>query len=206
MDMNRRQAVIKMALLMGATVVGPRLLAAEFGSGRGSSARFGTDDIALLDELGDTIIPDTDVPGAKAAGIGEFIAMMVNDCLTPSEQAGFADGLAGFSKDYRKRFGESFVAGKPAERLAFLNELNRRNQHRPRQARRGRRGEEPAVSGREIPNSTYFFRTLKELTILGYFTSEIGCTQALRFVEVPGRYDGNADYRPGEHNWFTEVR
>ena len=46
-------------------------------------------------------------------------------------------------------------------------------------------------------------RMMKELTVLGYFTSEIGCTQALRFIEVPGGYRGSAPYRRGEHAWFS---
>lgn len=53
----------------------------------------------------------------------------------------------------------------------------------------------PAISADEPP---HFFRMMKELTLLGYFTSEIGCTKALRYVETPGRFDPCTAYTPGE--------
>jgi len=42
---------------------------------------------------------------------------------------------------------------------------------------------------------------LKALTLLGYFTSEIGCTQAMRYLPVPGKYDGDYPYRQGDKAW-----
>src|SRR5471032_983280 len=110
MNLNRREAVIKLAVLMGATVVGPRLLAANFGRGSNEAApNFSADDIALLDEIGETIIPATDVPGAKATGIGSFITMMVRDCYPPRDQAAFKEGLAKIAHAYETRYGGSFL-------------------------------------------------------------------------------------------------
>ena len=48
---------------------------------------------------------------------------------------------------------------------------------------------------------THYFRMMKELTLLGYFTSEIGVTQALRYIEAPGRFDPCVPYTPGERIW-----
>ena len=48
-----------------------------------------------------------------------------------------------------------------------------------------------------------FFIIARDLTILGYFSSEIGCTQAREYIAVPGRYDGSADYKPGQKAWAT---
>lgn len=182
MNLTRRAAVIRMATLMGASVVGPRLLAAALDGG--GSHGFSAADLALLDEVGDTIIPPTDVPGAKAVGIGAFIAMMVHDCSEPPDQAAFRAGLARLEADFRARHGVGFAAGTPADRTAFLNALDAEA--------RAHRGP-PA----------HPFRMMKELTILGYFTSEIGATQALRFEEVPGRYDGDAPWQPGDRAWAT---
>jgi hypothetical protein len=39
---------------------------------------------------------------------------------------------------------------------------------------------------------------LQDLTVLGYFTSEIGATKQLRYYEVPGRFDPCIDYKPGD--------
>ncbi|MCZ2459027.1 MAG: gluconate 2-dehydrogenase subunit 3 family protein, partial [Chitinophagales bacterium] len=48
----------------------------------------------------------------------------------------------------------------------------------------------------EIP--PYYFTMMKQLTLWGYFTSEIGMTQALKYVPVPGRFDGCIDYKKGD--------
>lgn len=189
MNMTRREAVIKMAVLMGATTFTPHLLAADLGRAAGANAQpsFNADEIALLDEIGDTIIPTTDVPGAKATGIGAFIAMMVRDCYVPVDQDAVKQGLQKISSTFAARFGGSFLQGSSANRTTLLNELDREIK-------------QPA-----LPNATgpHFFKILKELTIVGYFSSEIGCQQALRFIEVPGRFDGAAPYKKGEHAWFN---
>ena len=54
---------------------------------------------------------------------------------------------------------------------------------------------------KEDPN--HYFRMMKELTLLGYFTSKVGATQALRYLPVPGRYDGCVPYKKGERAWAT---
>jgi len=57
------------------------------------------------------------------------------------------------------------------------------------------------MRSRRSGQSVHPFRMLKELTLLGYFTSEIGCTVAQRYIESPGRFDPCVPYRPGERNW-----
>lgn len=172
-----------MATLMGASIVGPRLFAASLSGERAHG--FSVADLALMDEIGETIIPATDIPGAKAVGIGEFMAMMAFECLDAADQDAFEEGLATLDAAFRRKHGVGFVAGSPADRTEFLNRLDR-------ELRTAKRGEGPE-----------YFRMLKELTLLGYFTSEIGCTQALRYEEVPGRYDGNAPYQKGDRGWAT---
>ncbi len=180
MHMNRREAVIKMAMLMGATALGPRLLAGNFGASSGAPAAFTAAQIALLDDIADTIIPPTTVPGAKAAAVGAFIAMMVQDCYETDDQAAVRSGLTQLDADYAARHQGPFATGRAADRTSFLTELDRA---RPR-----------------------YFRILKELTLLGYFTSEIGCNQALQYAEVPGRYDGDLPYRQGERAWAPAIK
>ena len=60
---------------------------------------------------------------------------------------------------------------------------------------------DPNYKAPELPN--HYFRMIKELTLLGYFTSEIGATKALRYVAVPGRYDGSVPYKKGDRAWAT---
>lgn len=197
MNMTRREAVIKMAVLMGATVVGPRLLAKSFGFQ--TPVDFSEADIALLDEIGETIIPATKIPGARATGIGAFIAMMVADCYTPKAQAEFKGGLAKLPADYEARYHEKFIGGKAANRTEFLNALDTEQRKYTSANRRKMDDFSAGVTAEEVP--PHYFRVMRELTILGYFSSEIGSTQAVRYLEVPGRYDGNVPYKKGDE-WF----
>ena len=188
--MNRREAILRLAVLMGGTMVGPRLFSAALDSdapGAGSGASAG--ELALLDEIGDTIIPATDVPGAKAVHIGAFIAMMVHDCYEPADQAAFQTGLGELAKSYRAKHGHEFVGAPATERTEFLNGLDRE--------------QKAYTKKKQATGPVHYFRMLKELTVLGYFSSEIGSTQALRFIEVPGKFDGSAPYKKGEHAWFS---
>ena len=194
--------MIRMATLMGASVLGPRLLAATLDSTNSPDAApaFAPAERALLDEIGDTIIPTTDIPGAKAVGIGAFIAMMVRECYGAPNQAAFKDGLAKIGNSFASRFGGTFLTGSPADRTTLLNELDAEQKRFTAETRRQRAA---AVPPPEDEEPLHYFRMMKELTILGYFSSELGCTKALRFTEVPGRFDGAAPYQKGEHAWFS---
>jgi hypothetical protein len=197
--MNRREAVIKMAALLGGSLALPRLLTSTWAASEGRESHgFSGDEVALLDEIGETIIPATDIPGAKAVGIGAFMAMMVHDCYEPKEQESFRAGLAKLSDDFRARHGRAFEEGAGEERTAFLNELDA-EQRRYTAEKKGKDvPEEKAAASPE-----HHFRMMKDLTVLGYFSSEIGCTQALRYLETPGRYDGNMPYQKGDKAWYS---
>ena len=58
-------------------------------------------------------------------------------------------------------------------------------------------GKDPwADKRRADPN--YYYAMMKQLSLLGYFTSEIGCTKARRYVETPGRFDPCIPYTKGD--------
>ena len=187
---TRREAILRVsALLGGATLVGQSAwLAGCTTAPRSSANLFSESDVALLDEVADTILPPTKTPGAKAAGVGPFIAMMVTDTYDPPEQRVFVDGLAALEDESRAQNGGGFIASSPAQRVALLERLDREAIEYGR--RLGSEGRPP-----------HYFRLIKELTMLGYFTSEIGCTQALRYIETPGRFDPCVTYTAGEKAW-----
>jgi hypothetical protein len=199
MNMTRREALLKMAVVLGATVAGPRLLAAAFQPG--PPAGFTPADLALLDEIGETIIPTTDVPGAKAAGIGAFMAMMINDCYEADDQAVFKAGLALLPANYAAKYAEPFLTGQPANRTAFLNELDQEQRAHTSRIRKERREAGLPESG----GTPHYFRLMKELTLLGYFTSEIGSTQAMRYLEVPGSFNGDVPYVKGTPDYADPI-
>jgi hypothetical protein len=149
---------------------------------------FSSADVALLDEIADTILPETSTPGAKAAKTGAFMALSATDVYTLENQAIFRDGLRKVDEAARSAHGVGFVDATPAQRLAVLQVLDRE--------------QKAAMDAR--PNNDeprHYFRLMKELALLGYFTSEIGCTKALQYVESPGRYDPCAPFTPGDRAW-----
>ncbi len=188
--LNRREALSRIALLVvGAVFGGEAFLRGSPLEGKQSAPGFSPGELALLDEIGDTIIPATDTPGAKAVGIAAFMAMMVQDCYDDRHHAVFKAGLGQIEAASQARFGRSFTASTPAQRTELLNVLDREQ----------RRHHATKAAGAPA----HYFRMLKQLTLLGYFTSEIGATQAVRYLEVPGSYDGSAPYKKGDRAWFT---
>ena len=187
---SRRDALARLALVMGGAVIGGNaFLRGAALPDKTVTASFNSADILLLDEIGETIIPATDTPGAKAMGIGGFMAMMVTECYDDAHHTAFLAGLIKINVASRDRFGAEFTAALPKERRALLNELD------------GEQRRHTATKAASEP--AHYFRMMKQLTLLGYFTSEIGATRTLRFVEVPGRYDGNVPYQKGDRNWFV---
>lgn len=186
---DRREAIRRVTALLGgvALVSGDALgaIAAEperrAAAMRQGVGRFSPQDIALLDEIADTVLPETRTPGAKAAQVGAFMALMVTDTYAEREQAVFRDGM-------RQVEAAGFMKAAPAGRVALLERLDR-EQKTYMDARRG--GDTPP----------HFFRLMKELALVGYFTSEIGYTRAMRYEEAPGRFDPCVPYTPGETIW-----
>src|ERR1051325_8516671 len=190
---DRREAIRRVTALLGgfALVGGTNLLeASERLQSRAEITRQGVgsftpQDIALLDEVADTILPETKTPGAKAAQTGAFMALMVTDTYTERDQAVFRDGM-------EKLKTASYLSLTPGQRLGLLEQLDREQ-----------KAYMDAQRGDDTP--PHFFRMMKELALLGYFTSEIGCTQAQRFFEVPGRFDPCVPYSPGEPAWAAHA-
>lgn len=179
MSVNRRDALKSMVLIMGGTMVGSTaILTGCAPESQIEGLNFSPEDIAFLDEVGDTIIPETDTPGAKAVGIGAFMVMMVTDTYDAENQGAFVSGINSLRSDFKSSNGKSFEEGTVEERTGFLNEMKAK-----------------AAAGEE---SAKVINMLKDLTVLGYFSSEIGATQALNYVEVPGRYDGCIPLKDGD--------
>ena len=184
---NRREAIKQVTVLLGGVALtGSGLITAvERAHARAARPRaqvgaFTAQEIALLDEVADTILPETKTPGAKAAHVGAFMALMVTDTYEPRDQTIFRDGMRTLSD-------AGFMTATPAQRLARLEQLDRE--------------QKAYMDARERGAPAHYFRLMKELTLLGYFTSEIGCTQAMRYEESPGRFEPCVPYNPGETTW-----
>jgi hypothetical protein len=186
---TRRDAIRRVsALVGGAALIGQAAWLAGCTKAAGASSELmSASDVALLDEIADTILPETKTPVAKAAGVGQFIATAVTDTYDPREQRVFREGLETLERESRKQNGGSFMASSPAQRLALLERLDSEAIEYMRQQGSGDR--------------PHYFRMMKELTLLGYFTSEIGYTQAQRYVETPGRFEPCITYTVGDKAW-----
>ena len=212
---HRREAIRRVTLMLGGlTLVGGSSLVQACERERpGASAAtpvgdFTPDDIAFLDEVADTILPETKTPGAKAAGVGPFMARMVTDTYETRDQKVFRDGMKKLDDASRKANGKSFVDATPQQRVALLEGLDR-EQKRYMDARDAAQRKQQGgvtLAGDTLPPvaadaPAHYFRMMKELTLLGYFTSEIGYTQAMRYAETPGRYEPCMPYHAGEKAW-----
>lgn len=164
--MDRRKAFQRISLLLGGIALAPELMAKALADSSASVAAVSPDRLRLLDEMAETVIPETDTPGAKAARVGEFIIHAVETCLPADRRQTFYDGLDRAEADCISRFGHSFTACNESQRVLFFTELEK----------------QPAAEA-GMPS---FFTALKMLVLHGYFTSEIGATQALNYDPVPG--------------------
>jgi hypothetical protein len=206
--MNRRDALGRVALIMGGAVIGAEF----FVSGCKSTSTqvsdlFNTDNVAFLNEVADTILPTTTSPGAKAANVGQFMAVMVRDCYTPADQKTFLDGIVKLNEASKKQFSSKFMDLTPKQRTDVLVALDKEQKdfttqrNKDLEADKLKHKDDPKYKAPELPN--HYFRMMKELTLLGYFTSEIGATKALRYVAIPGHYDGCVPYKKGDKAWAT---
>ncbi|MBN8577510.1 MAG: gluconate 2-dehydrogenase subunit 3 family protein [Cytophagales bacterium] len=178
--MDRREALRKTALLMGAAVSAT----AFAGIMQGCKATpeltyvpsfFTEDQARLVSELAQTIIPKTDTPGAKEAGVPGFIDRILKECYKKEDQDKFLNGLAEFEAAAKAAHGDSFIYLSPEKQLAFVKAQN-----------------EAAVTAvrADASQPRPFILSAKELTLLGFFTSEPGATQVLQYEAVPGSYKG----------------
>ena len=189
--MNRREALSRVALIMGGTIVGAEffLSGCKTGADRVHGLPLAKEDIAYLDEVAETIIPTTNTPGAKEAKVGEFMNTMVSDCYDEKEQKIFLEGMNKLNQASNKKFKDEFMKLSADQRKALLIELDKE----AKDYQQKKKQEEPP----------HYFSLMKQLTLLGYFTSEVGATKALRYVAVPGRYEGCVPYKKGDKAWAT---
>ncbi|MEY4629680.1 MAG: hypothetical protein RLZZ595_2006 [Bacteroidota bacterium] len=187
--MNRRDALERVALIFGGTIVGGSAFLQGCKSSSTASVAFALtpDQIAFLDELAETIIPTTNTPGAKAAKVGAFMNVMVADCYEEKDQKIFVEGIGMIEASAKNMYTKGFMDLSADQRNSLLNQVNK---------------ELKAYNdSKKDGDPNHYFGLMKQLTLLGYFTSEVGATQALRYVAVPGKYEGCIPYAKGDRAW-----
>ncbi|MTH66499.1 gluconate 2-dehydrogenase subunit 3 family protein [Paracoccus shanxieyensis] len=193
--MLRRDFLTMIAAVTGTAMIGGRAMA-YLPTEAGANA-FTPEDTAFLDEMAEVILPRTDTPGAKDAGVGAFMTLYVSDCYTPEDQQGFRDGMANLKAAAAEQ-GTDFMQMTPDARTALLDGI-------AREARvvTAEGAAKAKAEGRVVKNADmHWFTPLHQLVLFGFFTSEIGATEVLRYEPVPGEYIGDLDY-DGEPAWAT---
>ena len=177
---DRREALRKTALMMGAAVSASTIAAFLHSCKPATDLNynpvlFNNGKAVLVAELADIIITKTDTPGAKDVGVPGFIDKILKDCYKEEDQKSFLDGLKEFDENAIKAFGDKFVDGDASERLKYVQQVH----------------DEAVQAAKSDPSKPRpFILKMKELTMLGYFTSEAGATQVLQYQAVPGAYKG----------------
>lgn len=210
--MDRRELLKLITLATGSALIGGELLftACSRDDLPGTDSLFSGDDLRLLDEIAETILPRTHTPGASDADVASFMAKIVDNCYFEPEQQAFMDGLARIREESMTRYNRKFGLLTPDQKTEILQYLDREalEFRRPGffdEIQQGEQVSPPDMEARESARSVradaHFFTMMKQLAILGYFTSETVQTGVLRHVPIPGRYDGCIPYEEGDTAW-----
>jgi hypothetical protein len=187
---DRREALRRAALLLGGVVSASTVAAVLAGCEAAPVAEAGWKPRALSDEQGalvatiaEHIIPETDTPGARGVGVHRFIDTMLAEYHSPEQRARFLDGLRDVDARARAATGKTFLRSSAVQQRDVLARLDKEAYPQARPA--------------QLP----FFRVMKELTLVGYYTSQAGATRELRHVAIPGRYEGCVPRTRIERAW-----
>ncbi len=179
--MKRREAMKKVATIMGASLSASTLLVFQQScqsDPHPEPGKFSQNDSDKLNAIGEVILPETDTPGAAAANTGPFVVMMLEDCYPKEAREKVTSFLAEIGPDFDdKSSADQIQAIKDIDAMVY--------------------GE----ASEEDKKKHEGYKIIKELTLFGYFTSEPGMTAALNYVKVPGRYEGCIDLKPGQKAW-----
>lgn len=191
MNISRRETLRRLTVLVGGALSAPAAAAVLAGL-RAESPPPGWQPRALtgqqadlLDILVDLIIPPTDTPGAKDAGVPGFIDKLLERWVEPDERTRFYAGMAQVDRWMERAHGVPFAKATREQQIGLLTRLDQ-------EAIAARR-----AGQRPLP----FFATLKEWTLVGYYTSEVGASQELHWLAQPGYYDGDKPLADVGRTW-----
>ena len=193
-QITRREALARVAVLLGGVISAPTMAGVldaatrrAWATAQGWAPRtLSPSQLELVAVMAEHIIPRTDTPGARAAGVHRFVDTLLTDHYPAAERDRFLAGLADVDARARSAQGKTFLACAPGQQIALLTELDEA-------------AYPPSGAAAPLPE-TWFFRRMKELTLVGYYTSEIGASRELR-VSPWGVYRGDIPFPPGGRSW-----
>jgi hypothetical protein len=147
--------------------------------------------VAMIDQ----ILPATDTPGAKAVRVNDFIDLILTEWANDEERRNFLDGLADVDKQSNALFGKDFTVATLAQQLSLLRSMDEAAFIARSHAKDRPPFWEP--EGRDTQMQGDFFTVFKNMTLHGYYTSEIAFTQELKLQIIPGAQHGCIPLGPG---------
>jgi hypothetical protein len=177
--LKRREILRRAAWLLGGAVSAPAALAILQGCSAKEAApgaaafvpkTLTADHFALVSEIAEIMIPRTDTSGAKDAGVPAFIDEVLGAVYDTEAQQRFASGATEFMTEAGKQGGKPFLEQAPQARTDFVKQSLER--------------------ALETEGPKPFILMARELTLLGFFTSEVGITENMEYVAVPGEFHG----------------
>ncbi len=200
--MNRREAIERTALLMGYAVSAPALAGMLNGCKATPDIHFkpvffNKDQAVLISIVAEIIIPKTTTPGAIEAGVPQFIDTMLHEVYTKKDQDSFLKGLKEFDEEAKKSCGDHFIDCEPKAQASFVKKQHDAAFAKPVE------GMSTAWWGSGGGAEKPFILKVKELTLLGFFSSEPGATQVLQYNQVPGPYQGCVPLVDVGKTWAT---
>lgn len=228
-DISRREALRRAAWLLGGTLSAPTILGVLSGCRADTATVWVPRTLTphqhdTIEAIAEIIIPTTETAGARDAGVGRFVDAMFSQYYAPADRLRFLDGLERVDAQAKKLHGRQFTELSTEQQTAMVSAMDRaafselpgtaghpfRPEFLPAEARKTDVpvgtgvGADPAEAAMPEPSSDEvgqrsFFRMMKELTVVGYYTSEVGQTRELRLTPW-GRYR-DIPYKPGTPAW-----
>jgi hypothetical protein len=190
---SRKEALKRAGLMMGGFVFAPALTGILNGctpqAGEWTPVMFDVDQAATIKAIVDTIFPETDTPSASQAGIPGFIDELLSRNSSQDDQEAFMAELAEFMDQSADDLGVSFAEAETAAQTDYLMEIHKTAS-----------GQGEMLKNTSLPS---FFMKMKSMTVVGYFTSEPGATQVLRYAPIPGPYRGCVPFEEVGRTWAT---
>lgn len=183
--MNRRGAIAASGAVVASGYLASGILLAacrrESKDAGAESAALAADDVQLMVQLADTLLPTTpSSPGAAAAGVGPVMSLLLTDCYERGAVERMRTGLASVRERCEKSCGGPFIKLSPGEREKLVKEIDT----------------EAVAAG-----DAHWFHLMRQLALQGFFSTETGLTRALRYIRVPGHWTGCMPLEPGQPAW-----
>ncbi len=173
--MDRREAIRRTTLLLGGAISSSAMTGLLSGCQATPSVAWTPvfveqEQARMIESIVDCILPATETPGALDVGVPAFVDLMLKEAYSNEEQSRFLTGLTLLEASSQEKYKKEFLYCSNEDQTALLTELEN-----------------------QADSSPSFIRMVKELTLLGYFTSEPIMTNVLNYNPVPGKYEGCVD-------------